>query len=373
MLQIIDSNISGGAETVMLEQAQAFSLSGWIVTVVMPNPPQKNAKFEKETSSIEYIAYNFSAKGIRKTHSFLRTLIKQKEINVIHSHSFLPAILCFFASFGKSGIRTITTIHTDYRKIKDGNLFFAGRTYLSMFISYQGCYRVIAVSKEIKKITHRYFFVLNKKIVVVENGVKPEKMIINEQKVSALSAQYKKTADTFIILTIGLIYTLKGQKLLTEAIGKYLKDLNIVCIFLGPESDQNSVEELKQEITRWSLEKQVFIVGYQKDVPNWLKIADVYVHPSQNEALPLAVLEAMYMGLTPIVFDLPAYEGIVVNGKNGIIVNQNDSYHLANAIRSVYKNRNELRKMGLASQKHILKTYMLKFAIEKIEALLPFP
>lgn len=369
ILQIVESKVSGGAETVMLEQAKALSGSGWRVTVMMPHPPSPATNCTNY-ENIEYLAFDFIEQGILKSIIFLRAQIKRNNIRVIHTHNFLSAVLSVFATLGRKNVKLITTIHTDYRKIKDGNMFFAIRTYLSMFVSYHQCFRVIAVSKEIKRITKRYFFVPSEKITVVENGVDPDKMIIDIAKVTELNAKYKKTIDSFILINIGTIYKLKGQRLLIEAIGKYMKDLKIICLFIGPEGDHFSMEEVKKEIKRWSIEDKVFFPGYQKDVQNWLKIGDVYVHPSINEAMPLSVIEAMYMGLTPIVFDLPAYEGLVVNGSNGIIVNQNDPHQLANAIRSVYENRKELQKMGAAAQRHILKTYMLNFAIDKIEALL---
>lgn len=60
-------------------------------------------------------------------------------------------------------------------------------------------------------------------------------------------------------------------------------------------------------------------------VPTYLAAADVFVHPSEFEGLPNAVLEAMAAGLPPIVSDIPPHREIVENGVNGFIVDDSES------------------------------------------------
>jgi L-malate glycosyltransferase len=72
--------------------------------------------------------------------------------------------------------------------------------------------------------------------------------------------------------------------------------------------------------------------GYEPDVPQRLKDADIFVLPSHTEALPNAVLEAMSAGLPIVASAVGGVTELVDDGRTGLLVAPRDSRTLAQAI-----------------------------------------
>jgi D-inositol-3-phosphate glycosyltransferase len=66
-------------------------------------------------------------------------------------------------------------------------------------------------------------------------------------------------------------------------------------------------------------DRVTFLGGIAYDqLPDLLASADIFVMPSRKDTHPLTVIEAMASELAVIVVNSPAYEGMIMNGVNGI-------------------------------------------------------
>lgn len=78
--------------------------------------------------------------------------------------------------------------------------------------------------------------------------------------------------------------------------------------------------------------------------------ADVYVLPSYKEGLPISILEAMSYSLPVISTRVGGIPEIIMNGKNGLLINPGDKEALYESIIKL-KNSEELRiRMGEISK-----------------------
>jgi len=66
-----------------------------------------------------------------------------------------------------------------------------------------------------------------------------------------------------------------------------------------------------------------------------LAAADVFVLPSHDEGLPMALLEAMAWGLVPVVSTAGAMGEVVQDGRNGLLVRAGDPADIESALRRV--------------------------------------
>jgi alpha-maltose-1-phosphate synthase len=81
--------------------------------------------------------------------------------------------------------------------------------------------------------------------------------------------------------------------------------------------------------------------------------SDIFVFPSMNEGLSLALLEAMSAGLPVIACNGTGAEDCVTTGKDGLLVPGRNVDAMAGAIRWCYDHPNELRVMGAAARMRI--------------------
>ena len=80
---------------------------------------------------------------------------------------------------------------------------------------------------------------------------------------------------------------------------------------------------LKRQIYRAGLQKQIILLGYRQDIRELLFAADVFLFPSLQEGMPVALLEAAAAGLDLLAEDirgnqeiLQHTDGILISGKN---------------------------------------------------------
>ena len=97
----------------------------------------------------------------------------------------------------------------------------------------------------------------------------------------------------------------------------------------------------------------------REDVVAALQSSDLFVLPSMNEGLSLAVLEAMSTGLPVIGCADTGAADCITSGENGFLVPGRNTEALADAILWCYKNRDALTRMGRASRARVEQEFTL--------------
>lgn len=81
--------------------------------------------------------------------------------------------------------------------------------------------------------------------------------------------------------------------------------------------------------------------------------ADVFVLPSYNEGLPMALLEAMGWGLPVLTTPVGGIPELVVSMKNGLLVNPGDLQQLSEALQSLIENEALRLSLGSAARQSV--------------------
>lgn len=108
-----------------------------------------------------------------------------------------------------------------------------------------------------------------------------------------LRSQLGASAGTPIVITVARLHPSKGVDVLIRAFVQR-PAMDAVLLVLG---EGKSERQLKRLAAR---DPRIHLLGFRPDVDALLHASDVFVSPSREEAMPLAVLEAMRAGL-PIV------------------------------------------------------------------------
>lgn len=85
-----------------------------------------------------------------------------------------------------------------------------------------------------------------------------------------------------------------------------------------------------------------------------LSKADVFVLPSYNEGLPMALLEAMSWGLPVITTPVGGIPEVVTHSKTGLLVNPGDVQQLTEAVQSLIDDESLRFKLGTDARKRII-------------------
>lgn len=136
--------------------------------------------------------------------------------------------------------------------------------------------------------------------------------------------------EAAIFLSVGELNKNKNHVAVIQALSK-LKDSRIHYLICG----QGSLKEyLIHESRRLGVERQVHLLGFRKDVYEIYQIADVFVHPSYREGLPVAVMEALASGLPCIVSNVRGNRDLMKTQKESYCVRPESVKGFAEAIQS---------------------------------------
>lgn len=148
--------------------------------------------------------------------------------------------------------------------------------------------------------------------------------------------------DAFMVLSVGELKPHKNHKTVIEAMG-LLREENIVYLICGKGE---LLEPFQMRVKQLGIEDKVKFLGYRKDVHEIMQCANVFVFPSKREGLGLASLEAMAAGLPIIGARTRGIVDYVKNGETGYLCDVENPQDYAEAIRRLYYNQEELRKIS---------------------------
>ena len=140
----------------------------------------------------------------------------------------------------------------------------------------------------------KYFFINPKKITTLYNPFDINK--IEEHTFETVkNIDFKK----FTFITVGRLDEGKNHQMLIEAFYHLeLKDAQLLILGEGPLYLQ-----LNEQIQRYYLQKEVFLLGFDKNPYKYLAKSDVFLFASRYEGFPNVLVEAMICGLAIISTD----------------------------------------------------------------------
>ena len=156
-----------------------------------------------------------------------------------------------------------------------------------------------------------------------------------------LRRTYNYPNEAFILVYVGELSYRKHQDLLINAVGLAKSDIPNLKLLLVGEGDL--YDDYKKLIASLGVKDNVELLGYRRDVPDLMSIADAAVSSSRQEGLPVNVMEAMATGLPLVVSSSRGNRDLVIDDENGIIVNSDNANEMSNALVKLYKSE-ELRQ-----------------------------
>lgn len=178
--------------------------------------------------------------------------------------------------------------------------------------------------------------------------------------------------DQFIVGFVGRldIYT-KGLDLLLEAF-ETLQELEKNS-FLWIVGDSDEHHEFKKMIAEKKLENKVILWGskYGKEKDELMLKMDVFAHPSRNEGLPAAVLEASAMGIPSVVTKATNVGKFIQTYDCGITVDNENTMEFTKALLDLKDqwNKNKLAQKGEHAKRMVNVEFNWKKLIHDFDAL----
>jgi glycosyltransferase involved in cell wall biosynthesis len=195
-----------------------------------------------------------------------------------------------------------------------------------------------------------FFIVLSdswKKFYVDNLGLNPDQVVVLPNPVKLpVEVPPRTNTQTVNFLFLGRIGERKGAFDLIEAFAAipHEQRQNSKLTMAGDgdgKRARNSVENL-------NLSNQITILDWvdEQERDALLKKADVFVLPSYNEGLPMALLEAMSWGLPVITTPVGGIPELVIPDQNGLLVKPGNIRELSIAMQTLIVNQELRQEIG---------------------------
>ncbi|WP_311746344.1 glycosyltransferase [Proteus penneri] len=317
ILFVISSLEKGGPVNQLFELLSKIDESNFNI-IVLSLSSLKNEKSRYKdflNLNIELISLNYDGYNFFKINYELKNIILHKNIDVVISQGFRSDI-----SLPKSVIpKKISILHNyiypDYRH--EYGLVKSIVMSLLHINALKKVDTVISVSQSVSEYI-KLKYNLNSKYI--RNGVKEKeekKSLRNEQKIINL-------------VYVGNLDKRKNVKALLKSFDMLDGNFRLHIVGSGPEE-----EKLRKQ---YSFNSKIIFEGYSNHVDDILYKSDIFISASTFEGLPMAVLEALSIGIPCILSNIPPHNEIInLNKCFGEIYNFNKDNNLDEKIQSCIK------------------------------------
>ncbi len=152
------------------------------------------------------------------------------------------------------------------------------------------------------------------------------------------------TAPTYDLVTVGRLSSVKRVPLLLQAVA-LLNSRGYDCsaAIVGDGPDMRELRELAADLR---ITDRVRFAGWQSEVNEWLRQSKVFTLTSESEGLSQAMVQAMLCGLPVVVSNVGDLSDLVVDGKNGVLVDDQSASGFAAAYESILSDDERARSMS---------------------------
>ena len=277
----------------------------------------------------------------------LARLLRKRHIDVLHSHLFYASL--FASPIGRlcrvSAIVETPHVREQWRRGRLKGRFMVDR-FIGRFVD-----RYIAVSEanarylvEVKRLPAR-------KITVIHNGCDFTRFDPAHRPPPNLRASLGIGPSDPVAVVLGRLEPQKGHHMLLDAfcrVRRRWSRAHLICLGEGALR-----AELESRAAALGLAGAVHLVGYQRNVGDWLALADVSALPSFYEGLPLAAIESLAAGRPVVATSVDGTPEVVLHERTGLLVQPGDVAGFAAALDRLFTNPEEARRLGRAGRIHV--------------------
>ena len=265
---------------------------------------------------------------------FIRKILKEGQFDLLHLFNSKAITNGAFAAIGLP-VKVLT-----YRGVIGGNSWWNLNSYLKHF--HPSVDGITAVSKTIQIYLQGQLFWQKDR---VQQYYKGQNLAWYKNVKKADLAEFDIPKNAFVVTCIANNRRSKGIRFLIKSSYFLPKKLNIHFLLIGRDMDTKAHLRLLKNSPYID---HFHLVGYRTDAINLLAASQVYIQPSEKnkEGLGKGILEAMSLGVPPIVTNSGGPKEFVTQGKSGLLVPVNNPAAIANAILQLFDNEPLRKQLG---------------------------
>lgn len=280
-----------------------------------------------------------------ETAKFLSKIVREEGISIVNSHHTCPLIQGLVPFKVLNRVFWIHTEHTRLEleeKIKPHHIVLERAALRFVDLA-------LGISEGVMDYYRSALRVPEPKLVRILNGVKLDRFQLDGFDRDAYRRANDLDPNDFVVGMFANFRPQKNHESLLRAVAALPeKDVYRFRLLLaGTGETMEANRRLSEEL---GLQGCVRFLGARHDIPKLLNALDAYVLPSRYEGLPFSLIEAMAAGKPIVATDVVGNKEVTSPGRNALVVPDDDSQALSDALSRLMKDKELCRALGDAGR-----------------------
>jgi glycosyltransferase involved in cell wall biosynthesis len=295
-------------------------------------------------------------------------VIDRENIDLVHWTNQISLLFGSLARLrAKKRVKFVGAIHTTINRniIED---LFDRFLYTPMMIFSKA---IIMVCNNQKSHWSRKYPFLSRKFITIHNGIDTKKFrdTLSSSDKERIQASLGIDKNDFTAAILAGLRIEKGHEYAFHAL-KILKDAGkkIKLLLIGDGERKAYLQSLAHSL---SISDNIIWLGWKKDPRPFISICDIVLLPSVAiETFSIAILESLSMGKPVIATDIGGTSEMIINDKNGFLVEPKDVDALAEKMSIIIKNNDVRDTLQKNARESIIDKFSVAEMVKKTEELL---
>ena len=270
-------------------------------------------------------------------------LIKERNIDIIHTHGYKSDILGVIAA-KKAGIKSIVTPH-GFENADDFKL----RAFIWLGCkSMKFADKVVPLSRQLCDDSLRHG-VKEAKLEYIQNGVDLSE--VEEQRLKAKTVNTDEKRIGFV----GQMISRKNIFDILEIFDKLCQKYNNLTLVLLGDGEQR--EELERYASKLTNNNKISFLGFKDDRLELLQSFDLFVMTSTLEGIPRCLMEATAMGIPVAAYNISGIDQLITHEQSGLLAKLGDKKTLTEYWEKLLFNTEYAEKLANNARDYVNKHY----------------
>jgi glycosyltransferase involved in cell wall biosynthesis len=268
-------------------------------------------------------------------------LFRRERYDVVHTHSVKAGFLGRLAARLAGVPLVVHTIHGVPFEID-------GRLRSRVYLAYERLlapltHRIVCVGEALRQEVEGWGVVPAAKLLTIYSGIDFD-AYAPTQDAAALRRQLGLDGAAPIVGSVGRLTACKSQVDLVDAMTLLAARRPAAALVLVGDGELRG--DLARRIRERGLQGRVHLLGERDDVPDLLRLFDVYAMSSRWEGVGRALTEAMFVGLPIVATPVYGVKEVIRHEETGLLVPPGDPAALATAVERLVADRALAARLG---------------------------
>lgn len=269
-------------------------------------------------------------KQIFKSYKVVKKLADTRRYKFVHCHSPIGGVITrlAFIKARKAGTKVIYTGH--------GLHFFKGASLKNWLLFYP-IERICAFLTDVIIAINQEDYMREKTWGCCEVRYVPGIGVDTKAFQKGISNRCERRKefglldDDFVFMSTGQISIRKNHEVVIRALAQ-VNNEKVKYLIVGFGELEKKLKQLTDDL---GLTERVIFAGYRGDVRDLLHIVDAFIFPSLQEGLPVALMEAMSVGLPVVCSKIRGNVDLIKDGEGGYLYDSKDINGFAEGITKI--------------------------------------